>query len=414
MATDRSLIGKSGGPPVGDEGLKNKKMRNRGHGKYWLTGAVAAILIVVLAVLAPAAKVYLQAVAILLESNGDSLPRVLSSVLDKNILEKSVTIPSPDGPIKGILYTPAGSPNAPGMVIVSGLDPGGIAGLSGYARLEASTGLRVLTPDIPQLDTYSVNGLDNSAVQRIGESARWLAARTGHAVGLMGISFSGGLVLTTAARPKYAPSVKMVFDVGGYDDLSRVVNFYMTGIDRGPNGENTRVQPSFWVQDFLQYTDLMVLGSQQDITALGPILKARIFDQQHHPKGEDKVIAEMIDKLSPEEGRKLTALLDEKNNRLEFSRLIERSRQQMQDVSPHGHLSGITADVYILHGLMDDVIPSEEALWLQRDLPPGRLKKMLISPLISHVNIKGHSVTWKDKWALVYFMYRVHRAAQAA
>jgi pimeloyl-ACP methyl ester carboxylesterase len=395
-------------------GMSPKRTRaRRRRSALWTTGIAAAVLVLAFLILLPAIKTYLKAVAVLLASNGSPIPRVLHPLLDSNVRSERVSIPVPDGgqPIAAILYTPSGSADAPGMVIVSGLDPGGIEGLSPFARLEASTGLRVLTPDIPKLDSFDIRGVDKSAVLKIGESARWLDRKTGEPVSIMGISFGGGLSIVAAARKEYAHSIKAVFDIGGFDDLSRVAQFYFTGKEIGPDGQNTRVQPKPWVSNFLEYTDLMATGSRQEISDLAPILKARIVAQQHHPKGKAQWISNRIAGLNPDERRELETFLHPHPARI--GKLLDKMAPEMQAASPRGHLRNLTADVYVLHGLDDNVIPSEEALWLQKDLPPGRLKQLLISPLVSHVNIAGNATSWKDKWSLVYFMYKVHRAALA-
>ncbi len=376
-------------------------------------GTLVLLCLLLLAVsLFPTIKTYLQTVAILIDVNGSRLPRVLHPVLDQNVTSRKISIHVANGqPIAAILYTPEGHRNAPGLVIVHGLDPGGMESLNAYARLEASTGLRVLTPDISPLKTYSVGNINISDVKIIGESAKWLARETGRPATLMGVSFSGGLALVAASKEEYASSIRLVFDVGGYDNLPRVIEFYRTGIDTGPNGEITQVRPSRWVRYFLEYTDLVELGTREDISALEPILKLRIIDAAHHPRGADENISRLLAKLSPEETHKLDLLLDRKNNEADLARLIDKTRLQMQEVSPHGNLEGLIAPVYILHGLDDDVIPSEEALWLRQDLAQsGKLRRIVISPLVSHVSIQGNSITWKDKWSLVYFMYAVHGA----
>ena len=65
-------------------------------------------------------------------------------------------------------------------------------------ELGQSCGLRVLTPQLPGIKDYHV---DRSSVQVIGESAKWFAQKTGGPVGVMGLSFSGGLALVAAADP---------------------------------------------------------------------------------------------------------------------------------------------------------------------------------------------------------------------
>jgi dienelactone hydrolase len=64
----------------------------------------------------------------------------------------------------------------------------------------ASCGIRVLTPELPGIKDYHVS---KDSVRTIGESAKWLAAQTGGPVGVMGLSFAGGLALVAAADPAY-------------------------------------------------------------------------------------------------------------------------------------------------------------------------------------------------------------------
>ena len=65
-----------------------------------------------------------------------------------------------------------------------------------FAAAMASCGLQVLTPELPGIKDYHV---DHDSVRVIGESARWFAQRTGAPVGVMGLSFSGGLALVAAS-----------------------------------------------------------------------------------------------------------------------------------------------------------------------------------------------------------------------
>ena len=63
------------------------------------------------------------------------------------------------------------------------------------------------------------------------------------------------------------------------------------------------------------------------------------------------------------------------------------------------------ASVYVLHGAGDTVIPATEALWLGKDVPPARLRSVLVSPAIQHVELKEPKLS--DKAELVHFMGRV-------
>ena len=58
-----------------------------------------------------------------------------------------------------------------------------------------------------------------------------------HRVGLIGISFSGGLTIVAAGRPSIADRIAYVLSFGGHDDLPRVLQYLCTGVEpRSPIG----------------------------------------------------------------------------------------------------------------------------------------------------------------------------------
>ncbi len=374
-----------------------------------LRAAVAAALILLAgAAVYPWCKVWIQAADILLESNGQTPPAPLRFVLDRHVSAQAVTIRGTDGlTTRATLYTPADRPDSPGMVIIHGLDPGGMQSVAGYSRLVASTGLRVLAPDIPSLKEYNVAGSNASTLRRVGDSTVWLAHYTRRPVALMGISFGGGLAMAAAARPAYAPSVALVFDVGGYDDMIRVMNFYITGDYAGPNGLPANQKRSPWGDYLLEYTDLRMFGSPAERASLAPLLRAEVVNEAHHPKGQREKIAAMTASLSRSQREEWERFLTGQNQ-ARFARLVTALSPTLAEVSPHGHLQNLAAKVYILHGLEDDVIPVGEARWLAHDLPAGHLRMMVLSPLLSHVHLNGEHATWRDKLRLLACMDAVH------
>ena len=84
----------------------------------------------------------------------------------------------------------------------------------------------------------------------------------------------------------------------------------------------------------------------------------------------------------------------------------------MAPVSPRGRLGGIQAQVFLLHGAADSVIPPSETLWLASDVPAGRLAGVLVSPAIMHVEIQGQPPL-SQQWALVRFMAEVLDRAES-
>jgi len=104
-----------------------------------------------------------------------------------------------------------------------------------------------------------------------------------------------------------------------------------------------------------------------------------------------------------------------------FARQIDRLRPQLLDViredepqlaalSPQGKLGKLHVPVFILHGSTDDIIPSTESLWLQREVPPKYLREVLITPAFSHVD-PDKSATWADELRLVGFLADVLHAS---
>src|SRR6202158_6504178 len=69
---------------------------------------------------------------------------------------------------------------------------------------------RVLTPELLSLADYHV---DRSSVDLIGYSACALSAQLGQKVGVLGLSFAGGLSLLAAADPRFAPCIRFVVSI---------------------------------------------------------------------------------------------------------------------------------------------------------------------------------------------------------
>jgi pimeloyl-ACP methyl ester carboxylesterase len=76
---------------------------------------------------------------------------------------------------------------------------------------------------------------------------------------------------------------------------------------------------------------------------------------------------------------------------------------EAEAVSPHGQLQGLKAQVLLVHGEGDDVIPPSETEWLARDIPKGHLQAALISRAISHVSLE-HQPGWRDQIAVIHWI----------
>jgi hypothetical protein len=69
-------------------------------------------------------------------------------------------------------------------------------------------------------------------------------------------------------------------------------------------------------------------------------------------------------------------------------REITLHKDEMDAVSPHGHLAQMHTAVFLLHGAGDTIIPSSETLWLAKDVPQTELKTALVSPALVNASLK--------------------------
>lgn len=355
----------------------------------------------------PKTRAYLQSAAILSQLNGKPVPRLLLPIAAMPLTARTLTIPSSAGPVIARLYTPVNHPNAPAMMIVPGVHYLGIdePRLMAFANSIAACGLRVLTIELPDSRDYRIQPSD---VQSIGDAARWLRHTTGRPVGLLGLSFSGGLVLMAAAEPQYSNDVSFVFSVGAHDDLYRVATFYATGADPLPDGNVERAVPNNYGPWILEYEHLEDFVQPADTAAIRAAFRARLTE--NYPL-EKTLIAAMTSAQKAEYDRILN--ITSRDPSLLFDS-NKKHAAEMATVSPHGHLAGLRVPVYLLHGRDDTIIPFAEEEWLVKDLPHGTLKESLISPLIAHVSTtKSKSGIW-DTWQLIHLLAQVMERAEHA
>jgi hypothetical protein len=105
------------------------------------------------------------------------------------------------------IYKPSDVATPPGMVLLCGVHHLMIdePRLVNFSRALAGAGIEVMTPELKQLADYHVVP---QTIDVIGLSARVLKEKLGAPkVGMLGLSFAGGLALLTAGRPEYAGNI---------------------------------------------------------------------------------------------------------------------------------------------------------------------------------------------------------------
>jgi pimeloyl-ACP methyl ester carboxylesterase len=316
------------------------------------------------------------------------------------LVEESFTFSRGDEMVPARLYRPTGVANAPGVVLVHGVHRGGIdeVRLQRFARALANVGVVVMTPAVKELSDYKVAP---RSIDTVGAAVETLRARLGtERVGVMGMSFGGGISLLAAADERFADHVSFVVAVGAHDDLSRVSRFFVNDEIPEPAGTTKKLHAHGYGVMVLVYSHIEDFFPAEDVPGARDALRLWLWEQRDEAR---KTAAT----LTPASRAKVEGLFDTGVGAMKPELLaeIDSHKEEMARVSPHGHLGSIRANVYLLHGEGDTVIPATETLWLATDVPPARLKSALVSPAIEHVELKSPSAA--DKWALVHFMGQV-------
>ena len=365
------------------------------------------LLLLTLLLLWPALRAHLQAAAVLKLVANEPVPVFLRWAVSNRVAVDDLTVLTSSGPIHARLYTPVPHPNAPAMVLLHGVHHLGMDDprMISIAAAMSACGLRVLTPELPDIKDYHV-GPNSIAV--IGDTATWLSRQAGgEPVGVMGFSFSGGLALLAAGDPQFRKSLKFVVAVGSQDAMSRVATYYRTGEDQRPNGTEELLPPHEYGALVLEYENMEDFVPRADIPLLRPVLRAHLYEDVAAEQGA-------MARLSPSQISEAKVLMATESpvTRSLLARAETKHIADMAGVSPHGHLGQLTVPVYLLHGAGDNIIPAAETLWMESELPTTTLKAALISPVLSHIDVNGGYPGIVDNLRLLHFFALILRAAE--
>ncbi|QHN05308.1 alpha/beta hydrolase [Granulicella sp. WH15] len=354
----------------------------------------------------PFARAHLQAIAVLQQVSNKPVPAIVGNIVGESISVEDLSFEVPSGKVRARVYLPTDRPDAPSLIVLHGVHHLGIdePRLESFAAAMASCGLRVLTPELPDIKDYHV---DQKSVETIGESVAWYAKKTGGPVGVMGLSFSGGLALVAATDPLYEKNFKFVFAVGSQDRMERVAQYFRTGADARPDGTIERLPAHEYGPLVLEYEYIEDFVPPADVEAVRTVLRAHLYEDK---PAEDAAKA----KLNEAQEAEAVAMMDAGSvaTQARLEQAIEKHGREMEALSPGDRLKQLKTPVYLLHGEGDNIIPAAETLWMARELPPSSLRAMLVSPVISHIDVAASPGLW-EQWKLVHLFALVMHEAES-
>jgi dienelactone hydrolase len=307
-----------------------------------------------------------------------------------SVHERLVGIPSSRGPIPARVYAPARHARQT-VLLVSGLHPAGIdePRLVDLAQKLAEANVVVVTPEIPGLSRFEIT---SRLTDRIEETAVWLATQSGLApngrIGLMGVSFSGGLALVAAGRPSLRDHLLYVFSFGGHDDLPTVMEYFCTG---GAPGAVAPPPHDYGLAVVLLNVaaQLVPPGQLQSLTdAVRRFLWASYLDTVDNSDADHEFAAlRTLASTLPQPAATLLGYVNDRD-------VAHLGPVLAPYVGPYAGGPALSparspltsAPVFLLHGTGDNVIPASESRHLAERLRGHAPVRLLVTDLISHAD----------------------------
>lgn len=304
---------------------------------------------------------------------------------------------------EGDLYRPGGGAPSAALVLVPGVAPAGKDDrrLVAFAHSLARAGFLVLVPEIAGLRALRVRASD---ADDIADAVRHLATRTqateGGAVGLVAISYAAGPTLIAAAGDA-GQHLRFVLAVGGYYDMTALITYVTTGSFRtGRDAPWQQGRPNEYGKWVFLESNAHHVEDARDRALLAAIAGRKRRD----PAAE---IGDLVERLG-EDGRAVYALLDNRDPE-RVPRLIDALpdsvRREIVALDPSRlDLHRIGAQLLLVHGRDDPIIPWTESGALAEAVPDGRAE-LFLSDSLSHVDMTPGE--FGDLFTLWRAVYRV-------
>ena len=328
---------------------------------------------------------------------------VVSQWTARHVSPSIEQIPTRGGAIRGRVFRPDGVP-ARAALLVSGVHRDGIdePRLVGLARELAATGIVVVTPEIDDLTHYRLTARVTDTIE---DAAVWMATRPDlfgtRRIGLIGVSFSGGLSVVAAGRPAVRNRIAYVLSFGGHGNLPRVLRYLCSGKSASPEPHDYAVAVVLH-----QVADLAVPAEQVVPlrAAVESFLEASALSRTD-PDRAKRLFASLGSRPDemPEPSATLLRDVNARDVTALGARLLPYLAQLGQDPSLSPDLSAApAAPVYLLHGIDDNVIPAAESDRLAEHLRGKTRVRKLVGGFLTHVDVSGRPGV-KDTWNMISF-----------
>jgi dienelactone hydrolase len=319
-------------------------------------------------------------------------------------------IPVRQGEVEAQFYRPEGRARR-SVLLIPGVHSMGIAEprLTALAQDLAGSGIAVMTMALPDLMGYQITARSADVIE---DAVAWMTGQPDLApdgrIGLIGISFAGGLSIVAAGRPSIRDKVAYVVSFGGHGDLGRVLHYLATGEAVQAPGVVTIPPHDYGVAVILYAAADRVVPPEQVMglrAGIGTFLLASqltLVDMKQANATFAKA-REMVKELPEPSATYLTYVNDRNVEALGPILVPHLGMQADPAASPERAASVPAAPVFLLHGDEDTVIPAAESVVLGNYLrSKGVDTRVLLSQIITHAEL-DRSAAAAETWKLVAF-----------
>ena len=389
--------------------------------------ATASIAVALLVVIGFVALPYLDALGFIIRAADLPGTPATAAAWRANAFTRDaeITVPTRGGAIPGRFYRPSRQTRRT-LLLIPGVHRDGIdeSRLVGLAEDLAATGYGVLTVAAPDLQHFKITP---QVTDTIEDAVMWTSEqpqfRTDGKIGIVGISFSGGLSIVAAGRESIRDRVAFVMSFGGHGDLARAMHYLTTGevlgdLEKAKKSSAVlgadhvgvhpphdyglaivllnladRVVPPDQVAALSKGIDGFLLASSLAVTdppKAVPVFEEMKAYQQTLPEPSRTYMQYVNDREVDKLGPILSPVAD-----------ALKDHPAMPSLSPE-RSTPPTAPIFLLHGVDDNVIPSVETVLLAEHLKGKARVEGLLSGLITHAEV-NRTATSTEVWRLAKF-----------
>jgi len=379
---------------------------------------VLLALAVVGLVIAWMAPPYVRSAALLMDMTGAApgIRRWLPITV-RDVETRDLALPTRAGDVPVRIYQ-SPTDRGPTIVIFPGVHGGGLdePRLVALSRRIAAAGATVLSAPLPDLRRYTITP---RATDTIEDIIAWMTSHpevsADRRVGVVGVSFAGGLALVAAGRPRLAGKITAVFALGAHADLPRVMR-YLCLSDEAPR---TLKPPHDYGVVLILRSSIARLVPPEQVAALDAAV-VKFLDGSSAETTDPQASVRLF-----EEARSAEASLPQPARGLMHAVNVRDVATLGRALAPFTEAIGgdpalsparspaTSAPVFLLHGADDNVIPSSEAPQMAGYLSAHGNPRvtMLLTPLVSHADARPATGV-ADLWRLINFWTQMWRALE--